>query len=403
MHSHFPAHKLSGTAKAGILAFALAFCFQNRLSVAAEPLFEETEVFVGGQDDINTYRIPSLICTNNGTVLAFCEGRIDSNKDGSPTHLVLKRSLGNKGDWNPPRRLGPVPAPRSRERNMTWQPMQILRASRAAEAYMNPVPVIDQTSGAIFLLVNHYTHYDPKADAFGGRGQVWLIQSNDEGVTWSDPVDLTSSVGNRELGPGIGIQIGNGRLVAPVYDGVIYSDDHGKSWRTGGKAPTAPNETQVVELADGSLMLNVRGAPRRKVVLSHDGGVTWGEPQPDPVLTDSELWGGCQASLVRYTHAAGRPSRDRLLFANPADPKYRYDLTVRLSYDEGKTWPVAKLIRKGPGAYSSMTVFPDGTIGIIFESGSTYEGGVESYAKLSFARFNLEWLTEGNDMLSRQH
>ncbi|HLM99672.1 MAG TPA: sialidase family protein [Bryobacteraceae bacterium] len=381
------------------VAILLALCVLHRPAVAAEPLFEQTEVFVGGQDAINTYRIPSLIATDQGTVLAFCEGRRDSSQDGSPTHLVLKRSIGNIGDWNPSSRPGPVP--RSREQNMMWQPMQVLRASKAAEAYMNPVPVIDQRSGTIYLLVNHYAQYDPQADAFGGRGQIWLMQSNDEGAKWSEPADLTPAVGNKELGPGVGVQMVMGRLVVPVYDGVIYSDDHGKTWQAGGKAPPSLNETQVVELADGSLMLNVRGAPRRTVVVSRDGGVTWGEPKADPVLTDSELWGGCQASLFRYSRAVNGNGRNRLLFANPADLKHRYDLTVRLSYDEGKTWPVAKLVQKGPGAYSSMTVFPDGTIGIIFETGNSYNGRVEYCAKLTLARFNLEWLTDGTDMLLR--
>jgi sialidase-1 len=401
VHAGLPAFKLSPAAKRVILALALA-CWMQSPALSSESRFEETDVFVGGQDDIDTYRIPSLICTNSGTVLAFCEGRRDNSTDGSPTHLVLKRSIGNGGEWNPPRRLGRAPEGRPRERKMVWQPMQVLLSSKAAEAYMNPVPVIDQSSGAISLVVNYYAHYDPQADAFGGRGRVWIVQSHDEGITWSVPVDITSSVGNKELGPGIGIQMRNGRLVAPAYDGVIYSDDHGKTWKAGGKAPVSPNETQVVELADGSLMLNVRGAPRRTVVLSRDGGVTWGEPQPDPVLTDSELWGGCQASLIRYTSARSGHGRNRLLFANPADPKYRYDLTARLSYDEGKTWPVAKLIKKGPGAYSSMTVLPDGTIGILFEAGNTYNGRVEDHAKLTFVRFNLEWLTDGRDTLPKQ-
>jgi len=210
-----------------MLALALTSC----LAFASEPLFEETDVFAGGQDDINTYRIPSIICTKSGTVLAFCEGRKDLSQDGSPTHLVLKRSTGNSGEWNPPWRPGPGRAGRSRQRNMMWQPLQILLASKTTEAYMNPVPIIDESSGAIYLLVDYYAHYDPGVDDLGGRGHVWMLRSTDEGATWSKPTDITSSVGNKELGPGIGIQMRTGRLVAPVYDGVIYSDDHGKTWK----------------------------------------------------------------------------------------------------------------------------------------------------------------------------
>lgn len=142
-------------------------------------------------------------------------------------------------------------------------------------------------------------------------------------------------------------------------------------------------------------MLNTRGSPNRTVCISKDGGRNWGAPWRDPVLTDSELWGGCQASLIRYPSIQDeRNAKSRLLFANPADREHRLDLTVRLSDDDGKTWPVAKIIKEGTGAYSSMTVFPDRSIGIIYETGSMHEGGVEYYAKLSFARFNLEWLTQ---------
>jgi sialidase-1 len=124
MHAQLAAGKLS----AFVLALALGMGLRNQAAGATEPLFEETVVFAGGQDGINTYRIPALLSTSKGTVLAFCEGRRDSSTDGSPTHLVLKRSVGNEGDWHPPGGDGRA-VRRSREWNMTWQPMQILLAS----------------------------------------------------------------------------------------------------------------------------------------------------------------------------------------------------------------------------------------------------------------------------------
>jgi len=393
------------------------------------PLFEETEVFVGGQDDINTYRIPALVCTDRGTVLAFCEGRIDTNADRSPTHVALKRSLGNTGKWMARPTPGPTPEGRSRQRNMMWRPMQIVVPSTGREAYMNPVPIFERTTGAVHLLVNRHQVHDKEVLGV----PVLLLTSRDEGATWSEPIDITPSVGLKELGPGIGIQMCSGRLVAPTYDGVIFSDDDGRTWRAGGETSGPISETQVVELADGSLMLNTRGAPSRTVVISSDGGQTWGEPRTDPTLTDPELWGGCQASIIRYTRAArcaaaerGQTvsqdeghARNRLLFANPAHRKYRFDMTVRLSYDEGKSWPVARLMKQGTAAYSSMAVLPDGSVGLIYETGNVYAGGavggdaaarfaapergraasVEYYAKLVLARFNLEWLTGGEDGL----
>ena len=364
------------------------------------PMFQETPLFVGGQDNINTYRIPSLICTEKGTVLAFAEGRINSYDDGSPTDLVMKRSPGNTWSMVPPSREDPrISETRSREKNMTWLPMRTLVKSKNGDAYMNPVPVIDATTGTIYLLVNRYPRYGEAENLGGGVTEIWLMKSGDEGLTWSKPVNITAGLRNTALGPGIGIQMKSGRLVAPIYDGAIFSDDHGKTWKAGNKTPALVNECQLVELADGSLMLNTRGYPFRTVSISHDGGETWGEVHRDTSLTDPKLWGGCQASLIRYTRKDEGFARNRILFSNPADSLYRFDLTVRMSYDEGRTWPFSRVIRKGQGAYSCMTVFPDGSIGIIYETNNCNTGAVDYYANLSFARFNLEWLTGGRDWL----
>jgi len=382
-----------------LLGLALTVCAAT--SLHAEGLYEQTDLFVGGQDDYNTYRIPSLICTKSGTLLAFSEGRRDDSADGTPTDIVLKRSLGNSGIWAPA--FLPLKTEgRSRRNTMMWLPLQVVIRSTHGEAYMNPVPVIDRTDGAIYLLANLYPQ--PYKDL---PAEIWLIKSTDEGATWSKPVDITPGTGRKELGPGDGIQLQSGRLMVQGYDGVIFSDDHAKTWRSGGVVSGALNETQVVELADGSLMFTKRGAPSRLVMLSKDQGESWSEPVRDPNLPDPD----CQGSLIRYTRED--EGRNRLLFANPvsgaiaagtveSDPRGRFNVTVRLSYDEGKSWPVAKLIHKGPGAYSSMTVFPDGSIGILFETGETYDSYVDHYGKLVFARFTLDWLTDGRDYLEKK-
>lgn len=355
----------------------------------SQPRIEETYLFVGGQDDVNTYRIPSLICTKSGTVLAFAEGRFEKGDDGAPTHLVMKRSAGNNGPWTPSDQ-------RSRKTNMTWLPMQILIPSTAGDAYMNPVPVIDRADGAIFVLVNRYSR--PYQDL---PAPILLMKSTDEGATWSSPVDITSGTGLRELGPGSGIQLQNGRLVVATYTSVIYSDDHGANWKSGGKLGGPENETGVVELANGSLMVNKRSTPNRWVMTSDDQGQTWNPATRDATLTDTELYGGCEGSFIRYTREEQGQGKNRLLFANPADLERRFKLTIRMSYDEGKTWPIAKTLNEGPGGYSSMTVFPDGSVGIIYESGDAHYGTRDSIALLKFARFNLEWLTDNRDHLRR--
>jgi len=354
------------------------------------PFFEETPVFVSGQDHINTYRIPALICSEKGTLLAFSEGRRSGSKDGVPTDIVLKRSVGA---------VDGVP-----RQGTAWRPMQTLIRSKHGEAYMNPLPLIDRTDGTIYLFVNYYPQ--PYADL---PAEIWLLKSQDDGETWTGPVNITRGTGKHELGPSAGIQLHSGRLVAAVYDGVIFSDDHGKTWKPSRKATGAVSETQVVELVDGTLLLNRRGKITRRVMRSEDGGLTWSEPKAAPELPDAD----CQGTLIRYTREDDGYTKNRLLFANPvagmnpktiqtSDPRGRFNITVRLSYDEGKSWPVAKLVKPGPVAYSSMTVLPDGSIGMLYEVGDNIHGYFGHYQKVVFARFNLEWLTDGKDHMEKK-
>jgi sialidase-1 len=123
--------------------------------------------------------------------------------------------------------------------------------------------------------------------------------------------------------------------------------------------------------------------------------MTWGKSWIDTALIDPTDYQGCQASFIRYSRMTPAASRNRLLFSNPSDPIHRVNMTVRISYDEGKTWPVAKVIKKGPGGYSSLTVLADGTIGLVYESS-------DPLGNIAFVRFNLDWLTDGRDQLTRQ-
>jgi Neuraminidase (sialidase) len=374
-------------------------------ALRAQGLFEQTELFVGGQDNYNTYRIPSIVCTKTGTVLAFTEGRKEVGGDGGPTDIVLKRSLGNAGPWTP-EFLSPKGGGRTRHTIMTWLPLQIVfRSSAKGEAWMNPVPVVDQSDGTIYLVANLYPQ--PYKDE---NQTIWLTNSTDEGATWSSPVEITQGTGKHEIGPGAGIQLRSGRLAVQVYDGIIFSDDHGKSWKFGGTAPGDWNETQVVELVDSSLLFSRRKSPNRVMMYSKDQGQSWSQPVADPDLPDPD----CQGSMIRYTREDDGYTKNRILFANPvsgaiaagsvgSDPRGRFNVTVRMSYDEGKTWPIEKLMLKGPGAYSSMAVFPDGSVGILFETGTAF-GTFDDYAvKEVFARFTVDWLTDGKDHLDKNN
>jgi sialidase-1 len=355
-------------------------------SMAVEP--EQTDLFVGGVGGYHTYRIPALIATPKGTLLAFVEGRKDSSADHGHNEILMRRSS---------------------DGGNTWTPMQLVKRD-GANALNNPTVVVDRDTGTIWLLLvrtstKKYKNDKDIARANGRISDMWVMHSTDEGATWAGPTNITRSVNqqgwNRIIpGPGVGIQLRSGRLVIPCNhvvgvmntDHVIYSDDHGNTWRLGGSTEEKTDEDQIVELADGTLMLNIRNyreKGHRGISLSHDGGMTWSKVTSDPTLVEPV----CMASLIRYTLSPAY-SKNRLLFSNPATQDKRIKLTVRISYDEGRTWPVAKLLNPGPSGYSSLTVLRDMQIGCLYERGE--RGSIE---KVTFARFSLAWLTDGADSL----
>lgn len=345
---------------------------------------KKADVFVSGTDGYHTYRIPALMVTKKGTLLAFCEGRKTSRGDSGDIDLLLRRSF---------------------DGGKTWQKTQLVYEQGGTKKITigNPCPVLDRDTGTVWLPFCR------------NNDDVFVTYSTDDGLTWSRPVEITDTVKLPEwswyaTGPGVGIQLRKGprkgRLVIPCdhkfltrrdpngYSShVIVSDDHGKTWKIGGVIHPQVNECQAVELADGTLMMNMRNYDRSKtaraVATSFDGGITWSKVTHDPVLVEPV----CQASFLRYTL---RPEHDRnrLLFSNPAHARKgdRLDMTVRLSYDEGKTWPVSRLLHPGPSAYSCLTILPDGDIACLYEAGEKHYS-----EKIVFARFSLDWLTGGKE------
>ena len=360
----------------------LGLCVMCALSAAdsaraAKPLFQQSTVFTGGQDGCHTYRLPVIVVSKKGTVFVFADGR--------------RRGAGDIG------RIDPV-LKRSTDGGATWQPMQVLATDPADRAKIgNGCAIADLRTGAV-----HFIYCWDLTRAF-------CLTTADEGATFAK-AEITDAFRKFPYkwayfatGHVHGIQLRDGRLVAPVWlndkprraeakghmrVGILCSDDGGKSWRAGGLVPpTFPkvNESSVFECSDGSLCLNMRtmGRGYRAVARSTDRGMTWAEPTLDKHLPCPT----CQAATLVLPSKDGR---SRVLFCNPAAKGARKRLTVRLSYDDGRTWPVAKLVDAGNSGYSDMAVAADGTICV------AYEGGKKRYAgQIALARFNLEWLTDG--------
>ena len=348
-----------------------------------EDRFAQQPVWVSGKDGYHTYRIPALAVTTKGTVLAFCEGRKSGRGDAGDIDLLIKRSEDN---------------------GRSWSEQKVLRDD-AKNTCGNPAPVVDHETGTIWLFSTWNRGDDHESRIIAGKSKdtrrVFVMSSEDDGLTWADPLEITEDIKKPEwtwyaTGPGSGIQIRHGehkgRLMVACdhiqadpklyYSHVIYSDDHGKSWKLGGRTPEPKvNECEVVELSDGRLMLNMRNYDRstkaRQIAFSRDGGITWEGQSFDKALIEPI----CQASIERV-HGSGGDKPDVILFSNPASQK-RVNMTVRASYDDGRTWARERTLHKGPSAYSDLAILTDGRAACLYERG---EQG--PYEQITFAQFD---------------
>jgi len=371
----------AATGIAAALATAMWLCVSPAKAESAEPAspLDLVDVYTSGEGGYHTYRIPSLLRTPEGALLAFAEGRSASRSDAGDIDLLVKRSA---------------------DGGRTWSDAQVIWDD-GPNTCGNPCPVVDRETGTIHLLMTRNLGHDTEREIIDqtsdGTRTVWTTTSADDGRTWSTPREITDGAKPDDwtwyaTGPGVGIQLEHGehagRLVIPCdhieagtkkYSShVIYSDDHGVTWRLGGSSPVDQvNECQVVEFDDARLMLNMRNYDRsqrtRAVCESRDGGMTWTGFRHDPALIEPI----CQASLIRAPVAGGR---DALLFSNPASRDARVNMTVRASFDEGQTWPIAIPVWEGPSAYSCLAPLDGGDVGLLFERGEQHP-----YERITFA------------------
>ena len=353
------------TRRAALMAVAVPL-----RATAARPRFEQIDLFRQGEAGVHTYRIPALAETRNGVLIAVADARHDSSHDlPGRISLVARRSLDHGATWSPARTMREV------------------KEGGVGDASL----LFDGKTGRLWC----FHAYGPPGVGFGTKGagnlRVHAMSSDDDAQTWSQPADLTAQVKqpdwhNLFATSGTHFRTTRGRYLVPLVvrdsSGAVascnmYSDDAGRTWKAGVPIGAGTDESKAVELAGGVILQNMRNGTTRAIARSHDGGVTFDGMTHDPALIDPS----CNAGIARFRH--GR--RDAVVFTNAASTR-RENLTVKLSYDGAKTWPVARTLHPGPAAYSTVVPLRDGTLAVLYERGESFPA-----ERITFARFDPEW------------
>ncbi|NIK58581.1 exo-alpha-sialidase [Kribbella shirazensis] len=376
-----PINRCLAALAAGTLSLGVVTAAQPPAS-AADPALASQDLAAAGVGS-PYYRIPALAVSTKGTVLASYDARPTLGDLPSNIRIVLRRSTDN---------------------GKTWQEQQIVRQDPAPQGYGDPSLIVDRVTGRIFLF---YAAGQNQGYGGGATGndpddpdvlQADYSYSDDDGLTWKHrritPQIKDPAWGGMFAASGAGIQIKRGpyagRLVQQYsvrYQGQnwaasAYSDDHGDTWQMGELAGPGTDENKSVELEDGRLMLNSRARPNRLVAYSSDGGESWQGLHADPNLIDPADNG----SILRYNENAvpGTEQASWLLFSNNESTSSRTNLVVKQSCDNGRTWPIRKVVEPGFAAYSTLTRLPDGAFGLLWES--------QDYRRITFSKFDRDWL-----------
>ena len=375
--------------KYAIFIIIMAFSFGNGYAQ-----YKTIPVFISGTEGHKSYRIPAIISLPNGELLAFAEGRVHGAGDFGDINIVMKRSI---------------------DKGQTWGALQYIAEFDTLQCG-NPAPVVDVTDplypqGRIFLFYNTGNNHEGEVRKGKGYKQVWYKTSTDGGQTWSNPTDITLQVHHPNYPqanaaynfkedwrtyantPGHAMQFQTGEYRGRIYVAAnhsaggpqkqamdydahgFYTDDHGKTFHLGASLNIpGSNESTAAELSDGRLLFNSRnqkGDIRARIIgISSNGGETWDTTYFDRTLPDPV----CQASILTIGKKKGK---NILAFCNAADEKLRDNLTLRISFDDGKTWKKNFLLDKNPTsyekknkdytAYSDIVKLNEKTIGVLYE------------------------------------
>lgn len=335
------------------------------------------------------YRIPALVTAPDGSLVALADKRGDRLNDLPNTISVI--------------------AKRSTDGGRTWsEAVTVAQGDKeAGKTFGDPAVILDRNTGRLVAVFSGDTGFFTSTPSH--RAGFYVSTSSDNGLTWTQPRSITDQLYQPQwqgsfCASGKMLQTADGRImfvantrlspiqdVRDVYEFVCSSADGGETWSVLNADSRIPaegngNETKIVEASDGSLIMSIRSHQARRFARSTDGGHTWSEATAVPDLVEPD----CNGDIIVYPSTDGRR---RMIHTLPANPKIRQDVSVYMSYDDGATWPVKKLLFKGLSAYSSLAVLPDGSIGCLIEEGKWDANlpGDDGF-RIYFVRFPLSWL-----------
>jgi hypothetical protein len=388
---------------AGVAAAALPSAALAGADRPAAPFFAETTLWDNTVDPLSSYFVYGLAVLPDDTIIVCTEGRHEVC-DAGPHDLLIRRSV---------------------DGGRTWTPTQAVEQSVDGQSWANPTFVVDRTTGEVFLFHNLCVQLPENTSCSADSSTMYVVSSTDGGATWGERRDLTGLFDHFPYGwamhgpgPGHGIQLDSGRLLltvshrtvitgVPTADrhygaSTVYSDDHGRTWQTGGEVPMGSGlptvgESRLMQRADGTVVMNSRPGSGndwpRDIAVSADGGLTWSAA----VMEFSPgLFNGVDTGFLRYTGGPHRRDTNRVLFSHP-DAPMRWNMTVSVSYDEGSSFRYSRSISPIRAYYSDLARLSDGTIVLVYGCDGDLDG---SPRRVAVARFNLEWLTQGRDSLA---